>query len=106
MIYFMVVCGTQGGVARIAPLLLDSLDATRLIDGERIERAGVSGNWAAAAISQSDPICESRLASDGDALVVFNGPAIATDGDHHDLALQLLRTYRSSGSDAVAARLS
>jgi len=106
MIYFVVVCGTPAAVARIAPLLLDSLDATRLIDGERMERAGASGNWAAAAISQPDPICASRLASDGDALVVFNGAAFATDGDHQDLALQLLRTYRSSGSDAVAARLS
>ena len=66
MIYFVVVCGTQGGVARIAPRLLESLDATRLIDGERIERTSVSGNWAAAAISQPDPLCATRLASGDD----------------------------------------
>src|SRR5436190_13724799 len=99
MIYFVVVCGTQGGVARIAPRLLESLDATRLIDGERIERTSVSGNWAAAAISQPDPLCATRLASDGDALVVFNGPAFAIDGDQPDLTDHLLRTYRARGSD-------
>jgi hypothetical protein len=105
MIYFVVVCGTPAGVARIAPRLLGSLDATRLIDGERIERTGAGGEWAAAAIAEPDPLCATRLASDGDALVVFNGPAIATDGDQSGLAQQLLHAYRSSGSEAVAARL-
>jgi hypothetical protein len=105
MIYFVVVCGMQAGVARIAPRLLESLDATRLIDGERIERTSVSGNWAVAAISQPDPMCATRLATDGDALVVFNGPGFAIDGDQPDLTHQLLHTYRSRGSDGVEAQL-
>src|SRR3954468_14878466 len=49
LIHFIVVTGRPDAVNRYSARLADALECTRLFDGERIERRGASGTWAAAA---------------------------------------------------------
>jgi hypothetical protein len=74
MIHFVVVTGTPTAVERESRRLWRALETTRLQDGERIEHIGTSRTWAVAAISSADRVCRARLAVDGDAMVVANGP--------------------------------
>jgi hypothetical protein len=105
LIYFAVVAGVPGQVERLAPCLLGALERTRLVNGARIERTGARRTWALAVIEEPDATCSSRVACDGDAFVVFNGPAFAADGDQHALAENLLKRYRDRGSREVTDHL-
>ena len=105
MIHFVVAVGTPAAVERLSPRLPLSLAATRLFEGEHIERTGPSGTWAVAAIATPDPTCEARLATDGDALAIVNGPALSIGGDQRRLAGDLLQRFRSTGTAAVAGAL-
>jgi hypothetical protein len=105
MIHFVVVTGTPTAVERESRRLWRALETTRLQDGERIEHIGTSRTWAVAAISSADRVCRARLAVDGDAMVVANGPLFAATGDHAHVIVDLLQRFRASGSDAVAAAL-
>jgi hypothetical protein len=105
VIFFVVAAGTPSGVARVLPSLGAALARTRLVAGEQVQHVGAAGTWALAAISEPDPVCATRLASDADAMVVVNGPVLAADGNQSDLAHNVLRAYRSGGSRAVADRL-
>ena len=105
MIHFAVVTGTPDAVEHRRRRLEDALRATRFFDGEYLERVGTSRTWALAAVSMPDPICPVRLAVDGDAMAVINGPALAVDGAGKVKAPQLLRKFRSGGTPAVSASL-
>ena len=105
MIHFVVVTGTPSAVERESRRLWHALETTRLQDGERIEHLGASRTWAVAAISSADRVCHARLAVDGDAMVVANGPMLAATGDQAHVIVDLLQRFRASGSDAVAAAL-
>jgi hypothetical protein len=105
VIHFVVVVGEPASVEREARRLRDALEATRLHDGERVEHLAPSKTWAVAAISAADRVCATRLAVDGDTMVVVNGPALATDGDQAGLVDGLLRRFRERGSEAVAGAL-
>src|SRR5438105_4916298 len=102
MIFFIVVVGTAEAVARVSPRFRDSLEATRIVDGELIDRVASSGRWAAAAIAEPDPICASRFICDQETVVVVNGAAFSSDGDQAGLRSKVLDAYRSGGSHAVA----
>jgi hypothetical protein len=105
VIHFVVVVGEPHAVEREARGLRDALEATRLHDGERIEHLAPSRTWAVAAISTPDPLCTTRLAVDGDAMVVANGPMLATGGEQAGLIDDLLRRFRDHGAEAVADAL-
>jgi len=105
VIHFVVVVGERHAVEREARRLRDALEATRLHDGARIEHRAPGGHWAVAAISAPDPLCAARLAVDGDAMVVANGPMLAVHGDQAGLIDDLLRRFRDRGSAAVADAL-
>jgi hypothetical protein len=105
VIHFVVVVGAPTAVERTAQRLRDALEATRLHDGERIEHVAPSGRWAVAAISAPDRVCDRRIAIDGDAMVVANGPLLAGDGNQRGLVEELLRRYRAHGSGAVVDAL-
>ncbi|MGH9026051.1 MAG: hypothetical protein ACRDWD_08040, partial [Acidimicrobiia bacterium] len=100
MIHFVVLVGTAPALERVSSRLLPALERTRLFDGERIERAGASRTWAAAAISVPDPTAPHRFAVDEDAMVVVNGPALGPGNGHgkRNLAERALEVYRSGGS--------
>ncbi len=105
MIHFVVVVGAPSAVEREARRLRDALEATRLHDGERIEHVAPGRTWAVAAISAPDNVCDRRIALDGDAMVVANGPLLAANGDQRALVDDLLRRFREHGSDAVVDAL-
>ena len=105
MIHFAVVVGAPDAVEERRRGLEAALRATRYFDGEYLERVGTSRTWAVAAVWARDPICPVRLAVDGDAMVVLNGPALAVDGGGKVKADKLLRGFRSGGTSAVAAAL-
>jgi hypothetical protein len=105
VIHYVVVAGSPAAVDRLWPRLGPSLERTRFFEGERLERLGASRTWAAAAILAPDPTWRSRLAADDDAMIVVNGPALATGGDQARLADVVLERYRSGGSGAVSAAL-
>ena len=105
MIHFVVVVGAPAAVERTASRLANALEATRLYDGQRIEHVAPSGTWAVAAISAPDRVCRTRLAVDGDAMVVANGPLLATNGNQAGLIDDLLRRFRAHGSGAVVDAL-
>jgi hypothetical protein len=85
---------------------MPALESTRVFDGARLERAGRSGTWAAAALTASDPIFASRMAADDDALVLCNGSAIPLTGSAGGTPAHLLATFRAGGPAAVSASLS
>ena len=105
MIFFVVVAGMPTEVERLAPQLLGALEATRIVNGTRIERTGTLRTWAVAAIEESDATCSSRFAGDGDAFVVFNGPAFAADRDQRVVADDLLTKYRARDPEGLADSL-
>jgi hypothetical protein len=105
LIHFVVVTGRPAAVDRLSARLADALECTRLFDGGRVERRGVSGTWAAAAIGAPDRVCGQRLAASEDAIVIVNGPALDTRGSQAELASTALQTFGSSGTEGVAARL-
>jgi len=105
MIHFVVVVGTPDAVARAASRLTGALEATRLYEGERVEHVAPSGRWAVAAISAPDRVCRRRIAIDGDALVIANGPLLAANGDQAGLIDDLLRRFRAHGTAAVVDAL-
>jgi len=105
LIDFVVVAGVPGEVERLAPRLRGALESTRILNGARIERTATRRTWAYAAIVEPDSMCLSRVASDGDAFVVVNGPVFAADGDQRALAENLLKKYRDRGSSEVAGHL-
>jgi hypothetical protein len=97
--------GKRAEVDRLAPQLLDALEKSRIVDGPRIERIGAGHTWAFAAIEEPDPTCACRFASDDEAFVVVNGPALAADGNQPRLAANLLKKYRDGGSTEVSDSL-
>jgi hypothetical protein len=105
VIHFVVVVGAPAAVEREARRLSDALEATRLHDGERIAHVAPSRTWAVAAISAPDRVCASRLAVDGDAMIVANGPMLAATGEQAGLIDGLLRRFRTDGSGGVADAL-
>ena len=105
MIHYAVLVGDQSAVASRRRLLEEAFRATRYFDGEYLEYVGASGTWALAAVTMRDPICPVRLAVDGDAMLVVNGPALAVDGGKRVSAERLLRRFRAGGTSAVAASL-
>jgi hypothetical protein len=105
LIDFVLVAGVPREVEGLAPRLRGALERTRNVNGARVERTGTARTWAFAAIEEPDPTGSSRVASDGDALVAFNGPAFAADGDQRALAERLLTRYRDQGPDEVAGYL-
>ncbi|MGH8985346.1 MAG: hypothetical protein ACRDY6_15915 [Acidimicrobiia bacterium] len=105
MIHFVVVAGLPAAVTRLAARLPVALEKTRIFEGERIERVGASRTWAAAAIAVPDPVCQTRLAADDDAMVVVNGPALSHGDGQTRLASDVLQAFRSGGSQAVSADL-
>jgi len=76
-----------------------------LFEGERVQRQGASGTWAAAAITAPDPFGSTRFAAVDDSLVVVNGPALDTHGNQPDLAIAALDTFESAGIEGVADQL-
>jgi len=105
VIHFVVVVGLPAAVERESRRLREAVEATRLHDGERIEHLAPSRTWAVAAISAPDNVCERRIAIDGDAMVVANGPMLAANGEQRGLVDDLLRRFREHGSDAVVETL-
>jgi hypothetical protein len=105
MIHFVVVVGTPDAVDRLRSRLAPALEATRLQDGERIEHVGAARTWAIAAIAKPDRMCSTRLAVTDDAMVVANGPFLATSGDQQRALADLLERFQASGSAAVTTGL-
>jgi hypothetical protein len=90
LIHFIVVTGRPDAVNRYSARLLEALESTRLFEGERVERRGAAGTWAAAAITVPDPLSAERLAATDDSIVVVNGPALDTRGNQTQLASRTL----------------
>jgi hypothetical protein len=105
VIHFVVVSGDPAAVERVAPGLRDALRRTRVHEGDELECVGTSGTWAMAAITAADPTGATRFASAGDAMVVVNGTALATNGDQRRLAEDALAAFAARGSDGAAAAL-
>jgi hypothetical protein len=105
VIHFVVVAGSPAAIERLAPRLPTALDSTRLFDAERVEKVGASRTWALAAITAADPTCRTRLAAEGDTMIVVNGPALSARGDQARLADDVRMEFESGGTTSVAASL-
>jgi hypothetical protein len=105
LIHFVVVVGRHETVDRVRPRLRTAVEQTRLLDGAVIEHRATNGTWAAAYLDHGDEICDVRVAVQGDALAVVNGPALATAGNQQRLADEALGWFREGGSSLVAGRL-
>jgi hypothetical protein len=105
VIHFVVIAGKPVVVRSLAHEFRSALTRTQYFHGEYSETVGPGAAWAAAAISACDPLSANRLVVDGDAMTVFNGPALAADVDQPQLAGELLARFRSDGSPGAVSVL-
>lgn len=101
MIHYVVVAGMPDVIAPLAPRLSPAVDATAYFEGERCEDTAPGRPWIMAANTSPDLFSESRIASDGDSMVVFNGEALAASGEQASLSDALLGVFGSKGTRGV-----
>ncbi|MCC5953453.1 MAG: hypothetical protein JJU45_15285 [Acidimicrobiia bacterium] len=102
MIHFVLVAGRPSSVHPRVPVLAESIERTRFMDGVVRSERSPTGRWALCTIEMPDPLSDARCRTHGDTFALFNGPALGTSGRQGHLASQALDAVRRGGVDAVA----